>query len=328
MEETQSTLYTWRAPHCRQHFDIARRVYDFSSGDLPFSVYRGYINDSYKDLVSIKVSEPTSDHQNFLTEIELLSNLRQANIVSLISYCCDGSDKIIVHEYTPHGTLYDHLLNPNNGNPPLSWKQRLQICIGVARGLEFLHAANHSTVHSDIKSKIILVNKNLVAKLSNFGFSKLISTSLSETDNHVTTAGADNSVGYEDPDYVYLQNNGLTVKSDVYCFGAVLFQVLCAKPVFELCESRVEVQNISNSSARRCVEDGTLGQIIDPCLKGEIAANSLKAYVDVACNCLNDREDERPTLADVAKRLELTLLLQECTEADIPFSPSWLRSIP
>ncbi|WRX29043.1 Protein kinase domain - like 10 [Theobroma cacao] len=298
MEETQSTLYTWRAPHCRQHFDIARRVYDFSSGDLPFSVYRGYINDSYKDLVSIKVSEPTSDHQNFLTEIELLSNLRQANIVSLISYCCDGSDKIIVHEYTPHGTLYDHLLNPNNGNPP------------------------------DIKSKIILVNKNLVAKLSNFGFYKLISTSLSETDNHVTTAGADNSVGYEDPDYVYLQNNGLTVKSDVYCFGAVLFQVLCAKPVFELCESRVEVQNISNSSARRCVEDGTLGQIIDPCLKGEIAANSLKAYVDVACNCLNDREDERPTLADVAKRLELTLLLQECIEADIPFSPSWLRSIP
>ncbi|EOY12589.1 Malectin/receptor protein kinase family protein [Theobroma cacao] len=305
------------------NFNIARRVDDFSSDDFSFSVYRGYINDSYKDLVAIKVfKQKASDHQRFLTEMELLSNLRHANIVSLIGYCCDGSDNIIVHEYTPHGTLEDHLLNTNNVNPPLSWKQRLQICIGVARGLEFLHAANPSIVHRDIKCKNILVNKYLVAKLSNFDLSKLISTSLSESDNHVTTALV-GTWGYVDPEYMWAGR--LTVKSDVYSFGVVLFEVLCAKTVLEL----VQREQISLAEhGRRCVEDGLVDQIIDPCLKGEIAPKSLKAYTNIAYNCLNERGNERPTMADVAKKLELTLLLQECTEADIPFSPSWLRSIP
>ncbi|WRX29078.1 Serine-threonine/tyrosine-protein kinase [Theobroma cacao] len=305
-----------------QNFDIARRIDDFPNTVYPFSVYRGYINGSYKDLVAIKVFDPNSDHQNFLTEIELLSNLRHANIVSLIGYCSDGSDNIIVHEYTPHGTLYDHLQKTDNGNPLLSWKQRLQICIGIAGGLEFLHTAKPSIVHGDIRSTSILVNQNLIAKISVFDIAKLISTSLSESDHHVTSDVV-GTLGYLDPEY--FRTSRLTVKSDVYSFGVVLFEVLCAKSAFRLWQ---EEETSLAECGRRCVEDGKLHQIIDPCLNGEIAPKSLKAYADIAYNCLNERGNQRPTMAAVTKKLELSLLLQECTEADIPFSPSWLRSIP
>ncbi|XVE80926.1 hypothetical protein DITRI_Ditri15bG0020600 [Diplodiscus trichospermus] len=146
-------------------------------------------------------------------------------------------------------------------------------------------------------------------------------TSLSESDSHVIRRVA-GSLGYLDPEYEW--SGRLTKKSDVYSFGIVLFEVLSAIKVDHgLLEHRQDLILLW----RHCVEDGRLYEIVDPRVKDEIALECLKAYVDMAYRCLNERSDDRPTIDAVLKRLQLTLLLQECIEADIPFSLSCLRAI-
>ncbi|XWS13135.1 hypothetical protein CRYUN_Cryun36dG0011600 [Craigia yunnanensis] len=296
------------------------------SDDRFSSEYKGFIKDSYKDTVSIKRFRSHSEqHESFLREMELLSNLRHPNIVPLIGYCLDGSksDNFIIYEYMPRGSLHDQLHSRNDYQPLLSWKKRLEVCIGAARGLEFLHAGNPSIIHRDIKTSNILLDQNLFAKISGFEHYKLVPTSLLEADSHVST-GIVGTLWYLDPEYA--RTGHLTKKSDVYSFGVVLFEVLSARKPWDNDIFPEERRNLTQW-CRHCMEDGRLDEIIDPRLKDEIAPECLKAYVDMAYKCSNERGNERPTIDVVVKRLQLTLLLQECIEADIPFSPSWLRSI-
>ncbi|XP_017975354.1 PREDICTED: receptor-like protein kinase FERONIA [Theobroma cacao] len=257
--------------------------------------------------VAIKALKPTSTQgsNEFEAEIEMLSDLRHPYLVSLIGYCDEGI-KIIVYDYMPRGTLRDHLYSTQG--PPLSWKQRLEICIGVARGLAYLHAKNPKIIHRDIKPSNILLDKNWVAKVSDFGLSRLGPTSLSRS--HVTT-GVKGTFGYLDPDY--FQTNHLSVKSDVYSFGVVLFEVLCARPAVDLRQDD-EQQSLAEW-VRQCIKAGKLNRIIDHNLKGEIAPECLKMYASIALKCLNDDRYKRPTMAAVLKRLKHALELQESTDA-------------
>ncbi|KAG7986446.1 hypothetical protein I3843_03G080100 [Carya illinoinensis] len=268
------------------------------------NVYKGYV-DSGSTAVAIKRLNPSSKQgtREFWTKIHMLSQLRHVNLVALIGYCDDQDEMILVYEYVARGTLRSHLYG--NDNPTLTWKQRVQICIGAAHGLNYLHtSAKNMIIHRDVKSTNILLDERLLAKVSDFGLSKLGPTSMSQT--HVSTV-VKGSFGYVDPEYYRRQK--LTEKSDVYSFGVVLFEVLCARPA--LVPSLPKEQVNLAQWARKCYHNGTLEQIVDPSLRGEIAYDCLNKFGEVADSCIRDRGIERPTMRDVVWALQFVLKLQE-----------------
>ncbi|XP_011088709.1 putative receptor-like protein kinase At5g39000 isoform X2 [Sesamum indicum] len=266
-------------------------------------VYKGLV-DKGKQTVAIKrlKSNSRQGKREFWTEIEMLSELRHVNLVSLIGYCNEHREMILVYEYIPFGSLADHLYKlarKTNIFSSLSWKQRLSICIGAGRGLDYLHTG-HGIIHRDVKASNVLLDENFVAKVSDFGLAKTESGGIASTNLKGT-------FGYFDPDY--FKTRKLTTKSDTYSFGVVLLEVLCGR---QAVEPWVEEDKRSLTMwARDNISKGEVDQIVDPSLRGEISQDSLKAFLRVAERCLHEEPKKRPTMAHVVINLEFALEQQE-----------------
>ncbi|XP_042016408.1 probable receptor-like protein kinase At4g39110 [Salvia splendens] len=244
------------------------------------TVYLGIINGE-KVAVKQLIKVSSQKGMGFDEEIQALTQIKHRNIVSLIGYCNKDGEKILVYEYIDNHTLNDHLHKRlRDGHSELSWDQRLTILIGVARALYHLHycIGIGSFIHRDVKSSNILLDKNLVAKVADFGLAKYVS--FDDELSHIITDGK-GTFGYMDPYYIY--TGKLTKDSDKYSFGMVMLEVLGKKK---------EAMDI-----------------LDPVFHGNITEGRLKA-VDICCDickkCLLPPK-ERPEMSLVLAQLELAL---------------------
>ncbi|KAL4582338.1 hypothetical protein LXL04_006885 [Taraxacum kok-saghyz] len=278
--------------------------------DETFIIGRGGFGDVYKcrtmrgsvQEVAVKRLHSMSNQgtHEFEAEVQVLSKLRHGNLVSLIGYCNEGNEMALVYEFMPNGTLEDNL---HKSDSSLSWLQRLTICIGAARGLEYLHtgtSTQHGVVHRDVKSSNILLDGNFDAKISDFGLAKV---GLRER-SHMTTA-VKGKFGYIDPCYFY--TGKLTEKSDVYAFGVVLFEILSGRKALD---STLEEQWGLAGWAQHQIKHGKLNQIIDPRIIGQFSKKCLKEFANIAGHCLHSEPKQRPTMAEIVVKLE-SILSQE-----------------
>ncbi|KAJ9554636.1 hypothetical protein OSB04_018681 [Centaurea solstitialis] len=277
-------------------------------------VYKGRVDFGGGIDVAIKRLNINSNQgeTEFWAEIEMLSKLRHSHIVSLIGYHEESGkqEMILVYEYLPNGSLEDHLHKRRahgDNLSPLTWIQRLCICIDAARGLDYLHTGTGvecRVIHLDVKSSNILLDKNWAGKIADFGLSRTGPAHQSSTTN-VYTNQIKGTFGYMDAQY--FATHRLTRKSDVYAFGVVLFEVLCGRPALDF--TLDEKQYSLAVWASHCVEEGTIHQFVDPCLRGEVSNHCVKKFAHVANKCLLWNAKDRPTMTEVVAQLELLLAL-------------------
>ncbi|RZC24614.1 Receptor-like protein kinase FERONIA isoform B [Glycine soja] len=304
--------------HCRQFTlaEISIATSNFSEalviGEGGFGkVYKGMMHDGVTP-VAVKRSNPSSRQgfKEFQNEINVFS-FCHLNLVSLLGYCQEGNELILVYEYMAHGPLCDHLYKKQK--QPLPWIQRLKICVGAARGLHYLHTGtSQRVIHRDVKSANILLDQNWVAKVADFGLCRTVP---SLYHSHVSTE-VKGTLGYLDPEYY--KRRKLTEKSDVYSFGVVLFEVLSGRPAV----NPVAVEEESEKAglavwAMHCCQFGTIDQLVDPYLEGNIKPECLRAFVDIGIQCLADRSADRPTMGELLNSLERILLQDSLEEQEI-----------
>ncbi|GKB73169.1 kinase RLK-Pelle-CrRLK1L-1 family protein [Tanacetum coccineum] len=271
------------------------------------TVYKGCIrNGEGRSLVvAIKRLDSVSVQgaPEFQAEIKMLSKLRHSHLVSLLGFCDDNKEMILVYEYMPHETVYYHL---HKSKTTLSWMQRLKISIGAARGLDYLHTGagiKHGVIHRDVKSSNILLDENWAAKISDFGLAKICPTNEPRTYVNTQIKG---SFGYLDPE-LFLDGK-LTRKTDVFAFGVVLFELLSGRHA--VLPDGDEDLSLARW-AQKCVKKRKLNEIAEVAIRGKLCPKSLKIFSQIAYRCLHSDPKERPTMSEVVAALQLSESIQE-----------------
>ncbi|THU48362.1 hypothetical protein C4D60_Mb09t25430 [Musa balbisiana] len=279
------------------------------------SVYKGQLPD--KSLVAVKRIDAVSvqGKREFCTEIAVIGNIHHVNLVRLRGFCAQGPRRLLVYEYMNRGSLDRALFGHG---PVLEWRERLDIAIGAARGLAYLHAGcEHRIIHCDVKPENILLHDHNQVKMADFGLAKLMSR---EQSGFFTTMRG--TRGYLAPEW--LTNSPISDKTDVYSFGMVLLEIVRGR------KNRTEESgpewtgSTASSGSSRPVpyfpmvalemhERGTYEELADPRLEGRATGPEVETVVKVALCCLHEEPASRPSMTAVAAMLEGTTPVCEPT---------------
>ncbi|CAM6080159.1 unnamed protein product [Sphagnum tenellum] len=246
--------------------------------------------------VAVKRLSSTS-HQGaveFCNEVDLLSTVHHKNLVSLIGYCQQDKERILIYEYMPNGTLRESLYGTERAlENPLNWKTRLNIALNAAQGLEYLHkSCKHPIIHRDVKSSNILLSTDMVAKVADFGLSKI---TMEEGVSHISTL-VKGTAGYLDPEYYAKQQ--LTDKSDVFSFGVVLLELICGRQPIDTSFRHENQWNIG-VWVRPFLQSGILQPVVDQALGNNYNVESMWKVAETAMRSIEPYSANRPTMTEV-----------------------------
>lgn len=286
------------------------------------TVYRGKLADGREVAIKragVGVTKMFQEKETaFQSELAFLSRLHHKHLVSLIGYCEEGDERMLVYEYMLNGALYDHLhKTPQTSEASMlmtTWTARIRIALDAARGIEYLHTyAVPPIIHRDIKSSNILLDGTWTARVSDFGLSLL---GPDVQDGHLSTMAA-GTVGYMDPEYYRLHH--LTTKSDVYGFGVVLLEILTGqRAIFKQDAGPISVVDYAVPRILSDELQFVLDSRVRPPESHEIEAVELVAYTAVLC--VNLEGKDRPSMSDVVTNLERAVAI--CTHVAMSRSAS------
>ncbi|KAG6578533.1 Calcium/calmodulin-regulated receptor-like kinase 2, partial [Cucurbita argyrosperma subsp. sororia] len=247
-------------------------------------VYKAKMPNGAVLAVKVLASDSKQGEKEFQTEVSLLGRLHHRNLVNLLGYCIDKGSHMLIYEFMSNGSL-DNLLY-NSENRVLSWDERIQIALDISHGVEYLHeGAIPPVIHRDLKSANILLDHTMRAKVADFGLSK-------EEVFDGRNSGLKGTYGYIDP--AYMATNKFTMKSDIYSFGIIVFELITA---IHPQQNLVDYINLAGMSP-----DG-IDEIIDKQLAGECNLEEARKLAHIGRRCLHKAPRKRPLISEVSQAI-------------------------
>jgi len=285
------------------------------------AVYKGELPDGSEVAVKRIEGVGMQGKREFCTEIAVIGNIHHINLVRLRGFCTQGQRRLLVYEYMNRGSLDRSLFRPTG--PLLEWKERMDVAVGAARGLAYLHfGCDQRIIHCDVKPENILLADGGQVKIADFGLAKFLTP---EQSGLFTTMRG--TRGYLAPEW--LSNTAITDRTDVYSFGMVLLELVRGRKnrSEHVSDGGGEGSNSSNgttgSSSRGAKSDyfplaaleaheaGQYAELADPRLQGRVVAEEVERVVKVALCCLHEDPHLRPSMAVVVGMLEGSIALWE-----------------
>ncbi|KAJ0430246.1 putative protein kinase RLK-Pelle-RLCK-VIIa-2 family [Helianthus annuus] len=317
-EEKGGKLRVFTYAELRQATNDFARLRKIGEGGFG-CVYKGSIKNGDGDLIAVAVKKLNRDgfqgHKQWVAEVQFLGVVDHPNLVKLIGYCAvdgeRGIQRLLVYEFMPNKSLEDHLFSTYH--EALPWKRRLQIMLGAAQGLAYLHEELEAQViFRDFKTSNILLDEDFNPKLSDFGLAREGPT---EGNTHVSTAVMGTN-GYAAPDYI--ETGHLTAKSDVWSFGIVLYEILTGRRSVERNRPK-EDQKLLDWVRRHPIDSKKFGIILDPKLEAQYSLTDARKIAKLADSCLLRSAKDRPKMSQVVESLKQIL---QASSEEIPSSKS------
>ncbi|KAJ6836211.1 putative receptor-like protein kinase [Iris pallida] len=305
-EESPCLNYHRRIPY----FELARATDNFNETNLLGrgsigKVYKGSLDDRLLVAVKVLNLEVEGASRSFDAECRTLGQVRHRNLVKIISTCSNLEFMALVLEFMPNQSLDKWLYSENQC---LALLQRINIMLDVSLGLDYLHHQHpHVIVHCDLKPSNILLDENMVAKISDFGIAKLMLV-----DNNSTTPTNNiGTVGYMAPEYG--STGGVTVRGDVYSFGILLLELVTGKkPVDTMFSGELNLRqwvcNAYPTAMMEIVDSNILRTEFTNLQQHSNGVNilhrCLSSIIEVGLHCLKDLPNERLLMRDVVPKLQ------------------------
>ncbi|CAL5022967.1 unnamed protein product [Urochloa decumbens] len=267
-------------------------------------VYKGCLRNG--TLVAVKrLKDPdVTGEVQFQTEVELIGLAVHRNLLRLYGFCMTSNERLLVYPYMPNGSVADRLRDYCNGKPSLDWSKRMQIALGAARGLLYLHEqCNPKIIHRDVKAANILLDESFEAIVGDFGLAKL----LDRQESHVTTA-VRGTIGHIAPEY--LSTGQSSEKTDVYGFGILLLELITGPKTLSNGHGQSKKGMILDW-VRELKEEKKLDKLVDRDLKDSFDVAELECSVDVIIQCTQTNPILRPKMSEVLHALEANVTLAE-----------------